>query len=75
MNWNTWVRQVHRWVSVAFTVAVVANLVALARNDNAVWGGLVALPPLVFLLVTGLYMFALPYAARRRGAKSAGPRG
>ena len=75
MNWNTWVRQVHRWVSVAFTVAVVANLVALARNDNAVWVGLLALPPLVLLLVTGLYMFALPYAAGRRGAKSAGPRG
>ena len=27
MNWNTWVRQIHRWLSVAFTVAVIANIV------------------------------------------------
>jgi hypothetical protein len=27
MNWNTWIRQGHRWLSIAFTVTVVANLV------------------------------------------------
>ena len=25
MNWNSWIRQVHRWVSIAFTVTVAAN--------------------------------------------------
>src|SRR5208282_3074615 len=25
MNWNKWVRQTHRWLSIAFTVAVIVN--------------------------------------------------
>ena len=29
MNWNKGIRQVHRWLSIAFTVAVLINLVAL----------------------------------------------
>ena len=29
MNWNKWVRQTHRWLSVAFTMGVVANTVAI----------------------------------------------
>jgi hypothetical protein len=60
------VRQVHRWVSIVFTVAVVVNLVALARDESATWVGLLALFPLVVLQCTGLYLFVLPYAAKRR---------
>ena len=26
---NKWIRQIHRWMSIIFTVAVVANIVAL----------------------------------------------
>jgi hypothetical protein len=63
MNWNGWVRQIHRWLSIAFTVAVIVNIVALAQAEQAVWVGLLALLPLVLLLLTGLYLFALPYAA------------
>jgi heme A synthase len=67
MSWNQWIRQSHRWLSVAFTLAVLANLVALAKEQKAVWVGLLALFPLILLLLTGLYMFALPYVAKRRG--------
>ena len=66
MKWSAGIRQTHRWVSIAFTVAVAVNLVAMAREERAVWVGLVALLPLVLLLFTGLYLFALPYAAKRR---------
>ena len=66
MNWNNWIRQIHRWLSIAFTVAVIVNVVALAQNEQAVWVGLMALFPLVLLLLTGLYLFALPYATRWR---------
>jgi hypothetical protein len=64
LNWNQWVRQTHRWVSIAFTVGVIVNGVAVAmkRYTNAV--GLLALLPLAILLFTGLYLFAMPYAAR-----------
>ena len=72
MNWNAWIRQIHRWLSIAFTLAVIANLVALAQNIQALWIGLLALFPMILLLVTGLYLFALPYAAKwRRGRRAA----
>ncbi len=64
MNWNSWVRQIHRWLSIAFTVAVIVNIVALAQEKQAVWVGLLALFPLALLLFTGLYLFVLPYATR-----------
>ena len=67
MNWNKWVRQLHRWVSIAFTVAVIINLIALAKQEQATWIGFLALFPLIFLLFTGLYLFALPYLSKRRG--------
>ena len=66
MKWNTWIRQIHRWPSIAFAVAVIVNVVALVQNEQAVWVGLLALPPLAVLLVTGLYLFVLPYAAKWR---------
>jgi len=61
MNANHWIRQFHRWVAIAFTVAVIINIVALVQKEQAVWIGLLALLPLILLLVTGLYLFALPY--------------
>ncbi|QSX77916.1 hypothetical protein [Agrilutibacter solisilvae] len=72
MNWNKWIRQFHRWLSIAFTLAVIANLVVMGKGQIAVWVGLATLVPLALLLVTGLYMFALPYAAKWRGRSRAG---
>lgn len=68
MNGNMWVRQIHRWLSIAFTLAVIANIVALAMQIQATWIGLLAFVPLIPLLATGLYMFALPYVSRRSNA-------
>ena len=34
MNWNTWIRQTHRWLAIAFTVTVIANVVALAQGGG-----------------------------------------
>ena len=72
MNWNAWVRQIHRWLSIAFTVAVIINIVALVQKEPAVWVGLLALLPLALLLLTGLYLFVLLYAAKWRSARGAG---
>jgi hypothetical protein len=65
MHWSKWVRQIHRWLSIAFTVAVIVNIVALIQQKQAVW---VALFPLAFLMLTGLHLFVLPHAAKWRGA-------
>ena len=69
MTWNKWVRQTHRWLSIAFTAAVIVNGVAVVRGKYTGWVGLLALLPLALLLFTGLYLFALPYVARWRSQR------
>ena len=64
MNWNKWVRQTHRWLSIAFTVGVIVNTVAVVLKKYTFWVGLLALLPLALLLFTGLYLFMLPYATK-----------
>ena len=68
MSWSARIRQIHRWISIVFTVTVIANFVALATAGGTPppWITYSPLPPLAFLLFTGLYMFALPYVVRRR---------
>jgi hypothetical protein len=64
-----WIRQIHRWVSIVFTITVLANFVALGLGGGAQppdWVTYSPLLPLAVLLFSGLYMFALPYLARRR---------
>lgn len=71
---NHWIRQIHRWVSVLFTLTVLANFVAIGVGQGEEPPALVTyspLLPLALLLFTGLYLFALPYAKRWRGRKSA----
>ncbi len=64
------IREGHRWLSIVFTLAVVTNMAALALDKQATWVGLLALFPLILLMVSGLFMFALPYARRRHGSGS-----
>ena len=68
MKWNEWIRQTHRWLSIAFTITVIANFVALARGGGMppAWITYSPLPPLALLLFSGLYLFALPYMVRWR---------
>lgn len=72
MNWNKWVRQIHRWLSVVFTVAVIVNLIAVLRGKYNTSMGLLAVFPLVLLLFSGLYLFVLPYASRWRSERRTG---
>jgi heme A synthase len=71
LNWNKWIRQIHRWLSMAFTVAVIINIVAVAtrRYTNSV--GQLAVIPLAFQFFTGLYLFVLPYATKWRSGRRA----
>ena len=74
MRCNKWVRQTHRWVSIAFTATVIANIVvmALAGGMPPPWVTYSPLLPLALLLLTGLYLFVLPYASRwRTGRRTA----
>jgi heme A synthase len=63
---NKWVRQIHRWLSIVFVVIVVITFIALQQEGAPEWVNYMALPPLFLLLLTGLYLFALPYVAKWR---------
>jgi hypothetical protein len=63
----------HRWLAIVFTATVIANFVQIAQGGGNPpnWITYSPLIPLAFLLLTGLYLFVLPYVARRRGASRA----
>ena len=69
---SKWVRQIHRWLSIAFTLTVIANFIAIGMGKPIPWLYYLPLPPLFLLMFTGLYMFVLPYVAKGRGGRGAG---
>ena len=66
---NNLIRQTHRWLSIAFTLTVIANFVALTQGQPPAWVTYSPLLPLALLLFSGLYLFVLPYATRWRSAR------
>lgn len=74
MSGSAWFRRTHRWVSMAFTATVIANFVVRAQGQGEPppWVTYAPLLPLSLLLLTGLYLFALPYLGRRGERRSVG---
>jgi hypothetical protein len=73
MEWNKWVRQIHRWLSIIFAAVVAAIFISLGvGKEPTSWVYLLPLLPLGLLLLTGLYMFVLPYAPKWRGGQGTG---
>jgi len=66
-----WIRQSHRWLSIAFTLTVIANFAAMTQGTPPAWITYSPLPPLFLLLFSGLYLFALPYVTKWRRARLA----
>lgn len=65
------IRQFHRWLSMAFVLTVVANFAAMTHGRPPAWITYSPLLPLALLLLTGMYLFVLPYAARWRSRSRA----
>ena len=66
---NKWIRQIHRWLSIAFTLTVAANFAAMTRGQPPAWVTYSPLFPLALLFFTGLYMFVLPYTTKWRSGR------
>ena len=68
MNWSKWIRQFHRWLSILFTLTVIANFVVIGvgHKQPPAWITYSPLPPLFLLMFSGWYMFALPYFRKTR---------
>jgi hypothetical protein len=72
VNWSIWIRQIHRWLAIIFTMTVIGIFIALGMGRQPVqWVYYLPLPPLFLLMFTGLYMFVLPYAAGWRSGRLA----
>lgn len=69
MHLSHLIRQIHRWLSIIFTLTVVITFIALAQKEPVVWVSYVPLLPLALLLFSGLYLFVLPYARKWRVRK------
>jgi hypothetical protein len=65
------IRQFHRWVSMAFTLTVIANFIAMSFGPPPAWITYSPLVPLALLMLSGLYLFVLPYRSRRHGREAA----
>ncbi|TWF52133.1 hypothetical protein [Neorhizobium alkalisoli] len=65
MNWSRCLRQAHRWISIVFTLTVIANFVTMAFGQPPAWVVYSPLLPLFLLLGSGLYLFVLPYAVKQ----------
>lgn len=63
---SKFIRQSHRWLAIIFTVTVIANFVAMIWGPPPAWITYAPLAPLFLMLITGLYMFFLPYVAKAR---------
>lgn len=59
-------RRTHRWVSVIFTATVALNFAVMTFRSPPPWITYAPLPPLLFLLITGLIMLVSPWMARLR---------
>jgi intracellular septation protein A len=65
MRMHDWIRRTHRWTSIVFTLAVLANFAVMGNAELGPWVGFATLLPLSLLLLSGLYLFAHPYLAKR----------
>lgn len=73
MNMSVWARQSHRWLSIVFTLTVIANFVyrAAVSGEPPSWLTYLPLAPLFLQWFSGLYLFALPYTAKWRRREQA----
>lgn len=66
MKWNQSIRQLHRWLPIIFTVIVVALIATFSLGTTPPeWVYYAPLLPLALMVLSGLYMFVLPYIAKR----------
>lgn len=66
------IRQSHRWIGILFIGTVIANFIAMAFGEPPAAITYAPLFPLVLMMLSGLYLFALPYLGKPGARGSAG---
>jgi hypothetical protein len=62
------IRQAHRWLGIALTVSILANFGTMAFGQPPKAIVYAPLIPLALVVLSGLYLFFLPYFAKARRA-------
>ncbi len=62
-------RRSHRWIAIIFTLTVAANFAVMPWGQPPAWLTYAPLPPLLFLMVTGLAMLVSSWLAPRRSGR------
>ena len=70
---NKLIRQAHRYISIAFTLTVIANFAAMTQGPPPPWITYSPLLPLAILMFSGLYLFVLPYTSKSKRLRPASP--
>lgn len=65
MTFQHLVRAGHRWLGMILTLSIVANFAAMAFGPPPAWLVYFPLAPLSLLVISGVYLFVLPYRRRR----------
>lgn len=72
MTRSRFIRQGHRWVSIIFTVLIAGLLLVQGLGyEPPEWTYFTPLLPLILLILSGLYLFVLPYTLRRATSRKA----
>lgn len=63
---SQFIRKAHRWIAILFTLTVIANFIAMGVTGGQppAWITYSPLLPLAVLMLSGLYLFVLPYRRR-----------
>ena len=60
------VRRIHRWIAIIFTLTVAANFSVMPWGQPPAWITYAPLPPLMFLMITGLAMLVSSWTGTAR---------
>lgn len=66
MNWSKLIRETHRWLGITLVALTLVNVIAFAMGYAIEWLYYLPLLPLFGSMLTGTYMFVLPYIVRSR---------
>lgn len=65
MTFHKVIRTIHRWLGVTLIALTIINAIAFGMGYAIPWLYYLPLLPLFLLMLSGLYMFVLPYVGKR----------
>ena len=68
MTFHILIRTAHRWLGMSLIVLTIINIIAFGMGYAIPWLYYLPLVPLFLLMLSGLYMFVLPYLAKREAS-------